>query len=290
MTQNNATPATAAMRPEPQDAHQHRDERRRGAGKIARGRHNERPLSHPARDARDRDRRALLPIRNESPCRASRAHLAGTARSPRLQPPSRSRCSQPSRCGDRARRDPRVAVRLGAGRDGVACAATGDAGALDTALRALRRRVLLHTAARDLTGRADLAEVCAAMTRLAELALRTAVDHHHRALADAHGEPLSADGQPQRIVVVGMGKLGGGELNVSSDIDLVFVYPEEGETAGPRRIANGEFFDRLGRRIIAALHDRTPDGDTHDADDSLGTASMSKSMEPKARRFPKVCR
>jgi glutamate-ammonia-ligase adenylyltransferase len=142
----------------------------------------------------------------------------------------------------------------------VTAAATGDAGALDAALRLLRRRCLLHTAARDLGGRADLAEVCAAMTRLAQLALRAAIDHHHRALADVHGEPLSPGGQAQQLVVVGMGKLGGGELNVSSDIDLVFLYPEEGETAGPRRIANGEFFDRLGRRIIAALHDRTPDG------------------------------
>ena len=57
-----------------------------------------------------------------------------------------------------------------------------------------------------------------------------------------------------------MGKLGGGELNVSSDIDLIFVYPDEGETAGPRPIANREFFDRLGQRVIAALHDVTPSG------------------------------
>ena len=57
-----------------------------------------------------------------------------------------------------------------------------------------------------------------------------------------------------------MGKLGGGELNVSSDIDLIFVYPEEGETEGPRRIANREFFDRLGQRVIGALDDVTPEG------------------------------
>ena len=57
-----------------------------------------------------------------------------------------------------------------------------------------------------------------------------------------------------------MGKLGGGELNVSSDVDLVFVYPEEGETAGPRSISNREFFERLGRRVIAALHEVTADG------------------------------
>ena len=61
-------------------------------------------------------------------------------------------------------------------------------------------------------------------------------------------------------MVLGMGKLGGGELNVSSDIDLVFLYPEEGETAGPRVVANREFFDRLGRRVIAMLDDATAAG------------------------------
>jgi glutamate-ammonia-ligase adenylyltransferase len=129
------------------------------------------------------------------------------------------------------------------------------------ALRALRRRVMLHTLVRDLTGLAPLAEVCGAMTQLAELAVRETVMLHTRLLASAHGEPLSAtDGMRQRLIVIGMGKLGGGELNVSSDIDLIFVYPEEGETAGPRRIANREFFDRLGQRVIGTLDEVTPEG------------------------------
>src|SRR5208282_5615402 len=107
----------------------------------------------------------------------------------------------------------------------------------------------------------DLTEVCATMTRLAEMAISAAVDVHHRRLAETHGEPIGADsGTPQRLVVVGMGKLGGGELNVSSDVDLVFVYPEEGATAGPKALANQEFFDRLGRRLIASLADVTADG------------------------------
>ena len=144
--------------------------------------------------------------------------------------------------------------------DLAARAADGDTGALATALRTLRRRVLVHTAARDLTGQADLREVCTAMTRLAEISLRAALAHHHAGLAAAHGEPVGADGAPQDLIVIGMGKLGGGELNVSSDIDLVFVFAEDGETTGPRRLTNGEFFDRLGRRVIAALDDLTPDG------------------------------
>ena len=140
-------------------------------------------------------------------------------------------------------------------------AAESDADGLGNALRDLRRRVFLHTLTRDLAGLAPLTEVCGAMTQLAEIAIRASVTLHTRLLAQAHGEPTSAtDASPQSLIVIGMGKLGGGELNVSSDIDLIFVYPEEGETTGPRRIANREFFDRLGQRAIATLHDVTPQG------------------------------
>jgi glutamate-ammonia-ligase adenylyltransferase len=137
----------------------------------------------------------------------------------------------------------------------------GDAAALAGALRALRRRVFVHTLARDLTGRAPLAEVLATITTLAEVALAAATALHSRALSATHGDPLGEDGgRPQRLIVIGMGKLGGGELNVSSDVDLVFAYPEEGETNGARPIANREFFDRLGRRVIATLAEVTADG------------------------------
>ncbi|HEY5862567.1 MAG TPA: bifunctional glutamine synthetase adenylyltransferase/deadenyltransferase, partial [Casimicrobiaceae bacterium] len=138
------------------------------------------------------------------------------------------------------------------GGDGVALAAT---------LRVLRRRLFVHTLARDLTGRAPLAEVLATITTLAEVAHDAATALHARELAAAHGEPIGDEtGTPQRLIVIGMGKLGGGELNVSSDVDLVFAYPEEGETNGARPLANREFFDRLGRRVIAALAEVTADG------------------------------
>ena len=68
------------------------------------------------------------------------------------------------------------------------------------------------------------------------------------------------DGAVQRLHIIGMGKLGGGELNVSSDVDLIFAYPEDGETDGARRISNQEYFTRLGRRLIAALSEVTADG------------------------------
>ncbi|MBK6804077.1 MAG: bifunctional [glutamate--ammonia ligase]-adenylyl-L-tyrosine phosphorylase/[glutamate--ammonia-ligase] adenylyltransferase [Betaproteobacteria bacterium] len=143
----------------------------------------------------------------------------------------------------------------------AATAAPDATGTLGAALRALRTRVMVHTLARDLTGRAGLAEVCGAVTTLAEVAIDAAVAATRRELVATHGEPLGSEGgAPQPFVVVGMGKLGGGELNVSSDIDLVFLYPEEGETAGPRVVANREFFDRLGRRVIAMLDDATADG------------------------------
>ena len=139
--------------------------------------------------------------------------------------------------------------------------ADGDAAQLGRSLRRLRRRVFVQTMVRDLTGRAPLTEVCATHTKLADVALAAATSFHARELDAVHGAPVGAEsGTPQALIVVGMGKLGGGELNVSSDIDLVFVYPEEGETAGPRTIANREYFDRLGRRVIATLHDVTSDG------------------------------
>ncbi len=120
---------------------------------------------------------------------------------------------------------------------------------------------MVHTIARDLTRRADLAEVCAGVTTLAEMAIDAAVRLHHRALAADFGEPIGAESSaPQALVVVGMGKLGGAELNVSSDVDLVFLYAEDGDTDGARQLSNREFFERLGRRVIAALHEITADG------------------------------
>ncbi len=131
---------------------------------------------------------------------------------------------------------------------------------LATRLRRLRQRALAHIALRDLCGRASLAEVVESMTMLADVTTNQALAFHHRQLAAQFGEPLDAWGAPQRLLVIGMGKLGGRELNVSSDVDYIFIYPEDGETAGPRRIENLDFFTRLGKRLIAALGDRTGDG------------------------------
>ena len=136
-------------------------------------------------------------------------------------------------------------------------AAHGDLG---VALRRLREAVMARLIVRDINGLADLAEVTGTCTDLAELAIQRGVAQIHTDLAAIHGEPLDSAGQAQQLMVVGMGKLGGRELNVSSDIDLIFVFPEAGETAGPRRIDNHEFFARLGKRLIALIGDTTADG------------------------------
>ncbi|MDR2164391.1 MAG: bifunctional [glutamate--ammonia ligase]-adenylyl-L-tyrosine phosphorylase/[glutamate--ammonia-ligase] adenylyltransferase [Zoogloeaceae bacterium] len=127
-------------------------------------------------------------------------------------------------------------------------------------LRRLRQQAMAWIAVRDLNGLAPLSEVMENMTLLADVVTGAALEFHHRQLAEIHGEPLDATGAPQRLMVIGMGKLGGRELNVSSDVDYIFVYPEDGETAGPRKIDNFDFFCRLGKRLIAALDDITADG------------------------------
>jgi glutamate-ammonia-ligase adenylyltransferase len=138
---------------------------------------------------------------------------------------------------------------------------TRDEAALSQALRILRKQVMLRLITRDLNGLADLAEVMATATALAETTVRFALERLGTWLAEQHGSPVGVDsGAVQELIVVGMGKLGGAELNVSSDIDLIFIYPEDGETNGPRAIGNHEYFTRLGRKLIAALQERTADG------------------------------
>ena len=134
-----------------------------------------------------------------------------------------------------------------------------DDAALAAALRRLRQRVMLRLAARDLADLAPLSEVVATTSDLAEVAIAAAQDFHTAALEASLGVP-TANGQRQQLIVIGMGKLGGRELNVSSDVDLVFVYPEEGDVEGPRSLSNHEFFARLGTKIIGALNEITADG------------------------------
>lgn len=138
--------------------------------------------------------------------------------------------------------------------------AFADDDAVRAALRRLRHRAMAHIALRDLCGLAPLAEVVESMTLLADITTNFALDHYHQQLVATYGEPLDRNGRPQRLLIIGMGKLGGRELNVSSDVDYIFIYPEEGETAGPKVVENYDFFTRLGKRVIGALGDLTADG------------------------------
>jgi len=153
--------------------------------------------------------------------------------------------------------------------------------ALKTALRRLRKAVMLALITRDLGGRADLAEVVECVTALAEETLNAAAAHHAQWLAQEFGDPLStSSGAKQLLHIIAMGKLGGGELNVSSDIDIVFTYPEDGETAGPRRISSHEFFIRLARKVIAAIAEVTADGFVFRVDTRLRPYGDSGPLSP----------
>jgi len=113
---------------------------------------------------------------------------------------------------------------------------------LASALRKLRKLVMLKLMMRDLGGLANLKEVVETTTDLAEICIQRAQAVLMQNLTDQFGNPIGEhSGKIQQLQILGMGKLGGGELNVSSDIDLIFIYPENGETDGPRRIGNSDF-------------------------------------------------
>ncbi|MFT5643664.1 MAG: glutamate-ammonia-ligase adenylyltransferase [Janthinobacterium sp.] len=144
---------------------------------------------------------------------------------------------------------------------------------LGRAMRRLRNLLVTSLIRRDLSGAADLAEVVAAMTGFADFAVQT---HLHAAMQEMvalHGMPIGNESNlEQQMIVLAMGKQGGFELNVSSDIDLIFVYPEDGDTAataGQRPLSNHEFFARLGKKLIAALSEITEDGFTFRVDMAL---------------------
>jgi glutamate-ammonia-ligase adenylyltransferase len=131
---------------------------------------------------------------------------------------------------------------------------------LDAGLRRYRNRQMLRIIWHDLCGLGTLGEVFADLTGLAEICLQAAIEHHDESLREKHGVPRDDAGEPQRLVVIGMGKFGGGELNLSSDIDVMFSYPSSGECDGRRGLANDQYFIRLARAVIASLSEITGDG------------------------------
>ncbi len=115
---------------------------------------------------------------------------------------------------------------------------------------------------RDLTRQADLVQTCRDLSDMADASIDQAYQWLYQRHCQQFGTPTGRrSGEPQQMVILGMGKLGAVELNLSSDIDLIFAYPEGGETVGVKRaLDNQEFFIRLGQRLIKALDPMTVDG------------------------------
>jgi len=128
-------------------------------------------------------------------------------------------------------------------------------------LRRYRRRELVRIAWRDLSGWADLSETVSDLSAFADACLEHALNTLHQWQCRRFGTPTAADGSKQRLVILGLGKLGARELNFSSDVDLIFGYPKAGDTRGAKvSIGTDEFFSRLCRRLIKVIGQPTADG------------------------------
>jgi glutamate-ammonia-ligase adenylyltransferase len=129
------------------------------------------------------------------------------------------------------------------------------------ALRIARQKMMLALGVRDLAMQAQVDEVMKSMTHLAEIALQKVTEYYSEQLSMVYGKPYYPNHEEMKLWVIGMGKLGGRELNVSSDIDLIFVYDSDGQTQGASRsVSHHEWFTLLGKRIIKGLTDLTAEG------------------------------
>ena len=145
-------------------------------------------------------------------------------------------------------------------------------------LRHFRKREMVRIGLRDLTRQGDLVETTEDLSNLADVCLGGAYEVGFQDLVGRYGRPMSVDDsgrpQPSEFAILGLGKLGGQELNFSSDIDLMFLYTCDGETSNSegcgghatQRITNHEFYTRLARLILKAIHDITADGNVYRVD------------------------
>ena len=120
---------------------------------------------------------------------------------------------------------------------------------------------MVRLAWRDFLNYTPVEESLLDLSALAEALVIAGRDWLYQEMCQQYGTPTSAEGKPQPLLILGMGKLGGRELNFSSDIDLIFTFPEHGETVGGRRTqANQQFFIRMGQRLVNLLDQVTVDG------------------------------
>jgi glutamate-ammonia-ligase adenylyltransferase len=169
--------------------------------------------------------------------------------------------------GGELARPPQETV-LRAFADKLHCAGT-DIALIKARLRQFRNRILVHILWRTIAGSANLRESLASLSNLADCLVETAVGCAEDLLAPRFGQARNTADQVIPLVVLAMGKLGGRELNFSSDIDLIFLYREEGETDGPRRLSAHEYFARLARQTAALLDEVTADGFVYRVDTRL---------------------
>lgn len=134
----------------------------------------------------------------------------------------------------------------------------GPASPLD--LARFRRQQMLRILVRDVLNLGSLPEITGELTALADAIVETALARIEAQLIGEFGKPLTPDGREARFSVIALGKMGGNELNYSSDIDLMFLYSDNGETSGPVRITNKEFFKRAANALTDLLSTYTAEG------------------------------
>lgn len=147
------------------------------------------------------------------------------------------------------------------------------------ALRRFKRRETLRIAYGDIVREQSLRTVTAQISFLADAILEGALRAAWRKTARTRGSPQTPDGRPAKFVVLGLGKLGGLELNYSSDIDLIFLCETEGRTDGTRPIANLDFFNAVAREIVRLLTEKTDLG---------GVYRVDMRLRPEGQRGPIV--
>jgi len=146
---------------------------------------------------------------------------------------------------------------------------------LGAAMRVARQLVLERLAVLDVEQGASLDDVTGAMTALAEVTLERALAQAHADEQARHGVPRTEAGEPLEMWIVGMGKLGARELNVSSDIDLVYVYDDDGHTDGAAQVSAHEYFAKVAKRLYALIGETTDDGFVFRVDLALRPNGMS---------------
>lgn len=137
---------------------------------------------------------------------------------------------------------------------------TQDVNVFDAALRDYRNQRMVRIAWQEISAQVSPKQTVTALSRLADECLSRVVDWHRAALQARHGQPRLRDGRVAQFCVIGLGKLGGCELNFSSDVDVIFAYSGAGETDGDKALSNEQYFVRLGQRIVRSLEQRSDNG------------------------------